>query len=584
MAIRFLDKTTAGKPVGGQIGEREIILNLKDGELYSSNDGVDIVQLGAPEKGGIAWATGVDYILGDTVTSDNIAYICLTPHTSAGAFVSANFIPVQQSGRLYNTASVYYAGDLITNGGVAYYAVNDSTVPAGLFVAGDWAVANDEIGGVIWDVGLVYAIGDVVSYNNEVFLCLAPTTAGQIPTGAGAADWANQSSEYGGRAYDANLLYVTGDIVYEVIGAQRALHVKISGAAAGTAPTGISTDTNWQMFAPERGGVLFSLTKAYIDGDIVADAADDIYIHIGGETTGSEPSTSPGVWKKVGSESSNAGTGGQTTSGTDGAPVFDGGNSHTPDPVLNGTSPTIYEYPNTSAESTGAIWTVSGLGAPYLFAAGNLSGTTVANGDTIQWTGGTTSIDPGDGAETWFHKAAPTISAERGGLGWQSAESYAIGDVVTDGLVIYTAVATSNNEQPSANADGAGTDAWKTSIADELGGKAWTDTTDYVVGDVVVDNMVAYLCNADHTSDSAGIPAVDNPDAGGTSWTMIGTPEAGGILHKVAPFVYAIGDTVIGTDGKLFRNLTGTNGALPASNVEASTDWSNDLICDPGHI
>ena len=51
MGLKFKDKTSAGKPVGGDIAEREIVFNLKDKEIYSSTDGNDVVLLGNTDAG-----------------------------------------------------------------------------------------------------------------------------------------------------------------------------------------------------------------------------------------------------------------------------------------------------------------------------------------------------------------------------------------------------------------------------------------------------------------------------------------------------------------------------------------------------
>ncbi len=46
MGIKFKNKVSAGDPAAGDCKEREILLNLKSGEVYSSSDGVNLVKLG----------------------------------------------------------------------------------------------------------------------------------------------------------------------------------------------------------------------------------------------------------------------------------------------------------------------------------------------------------------------------------------------------------------------------------------------------------------------------------------------------------------------------------------------------------
>ena len=70
MGIKFKNKTSAGKPSNGDIAERELLLNLKDKEIYSSTNGTDIVLLGAAdEKGAILWDATKTYERGDWVTT-----------------------------------------------------------------------------------------------------------------------------------------------------------------------------------------------------------------------------------------------------------------------------------------------------------------------------------------------------------------------------------------------------------------------------------------------------------------------------------------------------------------------------------
>ncbi len=593
--IQFLGSiTTTAVPANGTIKERGLAFNITDGILYTSTNGTDVVKLSSDR--GVEYNAGTTYETGDIVSYLGDIYIVGAVPPAAGVlpsdptFSDVDSLSPEVGGIAFQDAfnPGYTLGDMIVSGNAAYFC-NTTYAPTVDFAtdkANFTAIGTPEKGGVAWAGTIDYVIGDTVSENSILYIAnvghtsLAGNVADGSPSQTAQTNWDKAvQDEHGGRAYDLNLGYETGDLVYYVIGAQRALHVKITDSTTdgpGTTPTGTTSDTAWQMFAPERGGVLFSLTKAYIDGDIVSDATDEVYIHIGGETTGDEPSTSPGSWKVLGSASSNAGTGGQDAAiGL----TFNGGNNHIPAPADNNNGSTE-EYPDTGGESVGAQWTVFGLTAPYIMLTGSISGTTVNNGDTFQWVSGVSGT-AGAGTEGWFHQAAPTISAERGGLAWQSSEAYAVGDLVTDGLVVYTATSTSINEQPLLNFNGIGTDAWKTTIDSEIGGVAFIDATDYTVGDIVVDG-VAYFCNNSHTSDIGGLVGVDSPSNGGTSWTAIGVDERGGIAHQVAPFVYAIGDVVVGTDGKLFRNLTGTNGGLPASNVEASTDWSNDIITDPG--
>ncbi len=91
MGLKFKNKTTAGTPVGGDVKERELGLDLKNGSIYSSTDGTDIIKIGSGlEQGGVLWVTGTNYLVGDIVTDDvsGKVYSCLTPHTASALFAT----------------------------------------------------------------------------------------------------------------------------------------------------------------------------------------------------------------------------------------------------------------------------------------------------------------------------------------------------------------------------------------------------------------------------------------------------------------------------------------------------------------
>ncbi len=88
MAIAFKGKTSTGKPIDGTVQERELHFNLIDKTIYTSSDGTDVIEIGTPEQGGIAWVTAMVYAIGDIVTDSTKTYVCNSGHTSSAAFVT----------------------------------------------------------------------------------------------------------------------------------------------------------------------------------------------------------------------------------------------------------------------------------------------------------------------------------------------------------------------------------------------------------------------------------------------------------------------------------------------------------------
>ncbi len=75
MKIKFKNKSSAGVPVGGDIGERELLLDLKNGNLYSSSTGRDLIVFSGLELGGRIYDPTKQYRIGDVVTIGDVIYI-----------------------------------------------------------------------------------------------------------------------------------------------------------------------------------------------------------------------------------------------------------------------------------------------------------------------------------------------------------------------------------------------------------------------------------------------------------------------------------------------------------------------------
>jgi len=68
MGLKFKNKLTAGKPVAGEVAEREILFNLKDKEIYSSITGTDIVKIGGEDQNAVkSFAAGSEIRIAEIV-------------------------------------------------------------------------------------------------------------------------------------------------------------------------------------------------------------------------------------------------------------------------------------------------------------------------------------------------------------------------------------------------------------------------------------------------------------------------------------------------------------------------------------
>jgi len=157
---------------------------------------------------------------------------------------------------------------------------------------------------------------------------------------------------------------------------------------------------------------------------------------------------------------------------------------------------------------------------------------------------------------------------DRGGRIWLTAMDYKIGDIVTGTTSgkIFTCI----NGHTSTNSDllgGADAGNWKETGEKERGGIAWLDIIAYTVGDVVTDGGVLYTCIVSHTGDGLGN---NRPSVDLTNWTTSSDNERGGIAWITAES-YEIGDIVTDT----LTGLVYSCSAAHISTTDVATDIAN---------
>ncbi len=126
----------------------------------------------------------------------------------------------EQGGVLWDTAIDYLAGDIVSWAGIAYIALVD--VPASITTpaAPDWApvASSAEVGGRLYQSATTYVEGDIVTddTDNYIYQCTAATSTGDQPNGGPLGEWKLYKEgvdEVGGIFYRANTQYTVGDII-----------------------------------------------------------------------------------------------------------------------------------------------------------------------------------------------------------------------------------------------------------------------------------------------------------------------------------------------------------------------------------
>ena len=317
--------------------------------------------------------------------------------------------------------------------------------------------------------------------------------------------------EHGIPEYDAITEYQPGSrclrsgVLYKFTG---------TTAIAGTDPE-ILPATVWTV-DEERGGVAWNSLTTYSKGDLVINpgsAPMSVYISVYNSNL-NQPITDTNWWQEVGSKFYNATTGGLPSS----------------DGLHN---PSLAEYPVTTSEIIGAIWTITGLGVDanlepihYTMTTGPLSGQIVKDEDTFSWTSGVT------GSEVWLLTKKAVVSGETGGIQYKNTTNYVIGDIVGHDNNVYIALADTVNEvpditplvwKPMADADTVALlDIELTDKIDlievELNAGGWVSGESYEV-----DKVVGYLGNV-YVANQPGPPdPALSPDLNPTGWTQLAT-------------------------------------------------------------
>ncbi len=147
---------------------------------------------------GNLWVFDQDYLIGDVISYGGIAYTALADSTGTPPplnlvwkAIGLSFVEV--GGVPWTSSTNYLAGIIVSRNTGIYMAIIANTNVAPESDPATWQdlLGAGELGGRLWQVGLSYLIGDIVSNLGVVYLAVEDTT-GEVP-GAGTA-WAELDS------------------------------------------------------------------------------------------------------------------------------------------------------------------------------------------------------------------------------------------------------------------------------------------------------------------------------------------------------------------------------------------------------
>ncbi len=229
------------------------------------------------------WASGTAYLKDDVVNYNGSSYVCITAHTASSNFYTdllkqdlVNNVPTpfwvkMTEGYVWsgpwtpNTS--YQIGDIVSVNGNVYICITVHTSGIDLIPTdGNWTIYLDSTKfRQDWESFTLYEINDIVRYGGTVYRCIESHTSSSLSTGleGNLARWEVYYSgiEYRG-AYSSNTKYKLNDIV----------SYKASLLRCTTAYTSENTfdETKWTM---ELTGSLYqgewSSTAYYSVGNIV---------------------------------------------------------------------------------------------------------------------------------------------------------------------------------------------------------------------------------------------------------------------------------------------------------------------------
>lgn len=225
----------------------------------------------APEIGGRDWRDNEVYLEGDIVTDVGVVYRAVQTNTgplSKPVLDAASWQIVDRSGAAWKATTDYIKGELVTDNGLVYVAIGNTTGDTPATSPTDWKQVKDNN---VFDPGASYEEGEMVVVDGDIYI--APS--GGVPAGAWDSSlWIAATNE--GDLWLTNINYETGamvsfdDIVYVAL----------------TDNISVQPDTDALTWRIVGGAGVHNDARPYFEGDIVSFGSDLYIAPVGGVNAG----------------------------------------------------------------------------------------------------------------------------------------------------------------------------------------------------------------------------------------------------------------------------------------------------------
>lgn len=188
------------------------------------------------------------YQPGDVVSYGGVAYLCILTSTgnapTNATYWSTIADGIQFEG-VWSGSTDYQENDVVTYGSNVYIAKRDTTNDAPDVSSSDWDLLVEGLNyRSAWSGSVVYYINDIVNRGGSTYICLLKHTSGTFQTDLAAEKWQilTEGFRYRGE-WAGNTTYLINDLVYFGVSTYRASAEFTSDA------TTFSNDEEWQLFA-----------------------------------------------------------------------------------------------------------------------------------------------------------------------------------------------------------------------------------------------------------------------------------------------------------------------------------------------
>lgn len=181
----------------GTSGMAEPLVNVTG---TSVNDGtvtwmIDSLGVGGGAASFGLWAAGIEYSRGDFCVYDLCLYRCITQHTSSSNFRTdeTKWQEIKASVRMWHPSIYYYQDDVVVNDKKLYICTTAHTSASTFTPAeeANWEILSGGGSGGItdWAVNTPYEKGQVVRYQNILYLCMSNHTSSNTDISADITNW-----------------------------------------------------------------------------------------------------------------------------------------------------------------------------------------------------------------------------------------------------------------------------------------------------------------------------------------------------------------------------------------------------------